>query len=75
VEKVAPELVAHDEEGQIYTVRYQAVDAMLLNEFLKQHRHVAEQVTQIESLKHQNGSLAERLHELEATVKSLVEKR
>ena len=72
---MAPELVAHDEEGQIYTVRYQAVDAMLLNEFLKQHRHVEEQATQIESLKHQNGSLAERLKELEATVKSLVEKR
>lgn len=38
VEKVAPELVSHDEQGKPYTVRYEAVNAMLLNEFLKEHR-------------------------------------
>ena len=43
VEKVAPDLVARDDQGKIYTVRYQAVDAMLLNEFLKEHRTVEEQ--------------------------------
>ena len=43
VEKVDPDLVARDEEGKPYTVRYEAVNAMLLNEFLKEHRKVEEQ--------------------------------
>jgi len=42
VEKVNPDLVARDEQGKPYTVRYEAVNAMLLNEFLKQHRTVEE---------------------------------
>ena len=42
VEKVNPDLVARDEEGKPYTVRYDAVNAMLLNEFLKEHRTVQE---------------------------------
>ena len=40
VEKVNPDLVARDEQGKVYTVRYEAVNAMLLNEFLKEHRKV-----------------------------------
>jgi hypothetical protein len=40
VEKVNPDLVARDTEGNPYTVRYEAVNAMLLNEFLKEHRKV-----------------------------------
>jgi endosialidase-like protein len=40
VEKVDPDLVARDEQGKPYTVRYDAVNAMLLNEFLKEHREV-----------------------------------
>jgi hypothetical protein len=42
VEKVNPNLVARDTKGQIYTVRYDAVNAMLLNEFLKEHQTVQE---------------------------------
>jgi trimeric autotransporter adhesin len=42
VEKVNPDLVARDETGQVNTVRYEAVNAMLLNEFLKEHRKVQE---------------------------------
>jgi trimeric autotransporter adhesin len=42
VEKVNPDLVARDEEGKPYTVRYEEVNAMLLNEFLKEHRKVQE---------------------------------
>jgi uncharacterized coiled-coil protein SlyX len=42
VERVNPDLVAHDEQGKPYTVRYEAVNAMLLNEFLKEHRKVEE---------------------------------
>jgi len=38
VEKVNPALVARDEQGKPYTVRYDAVNAMLLNEFLKEHK-------------------------------------
>jgi hypothetical protein len=40
VEKVDPDLVARDENGKPFTVRYEAVNAMLLNEFLKAHRKV-----------------------------------
>src|SRR5712671_1834147 len=40
VEKVNPDLVARDDQGKPYTVRYDAVNAMLLNEFLKEHRKV-----------------------------------
>ena len=40
VASVNPNLVVRDEDGEIYTVRYDAVNAMLLNEFLKEHREV-----------------------------------
>jgi hypothetical protein len=42
VEKVNPDLVARDDQGKVNTVRYEAVNAMLLNEFLKEHRTVQE---------------------------------
>jgi hypothetical protein len=42
VAKVNPDLVDRDGKGEIYTVRYEAVNAMLLNEFLKEHRNVQE---------------------------------
>src|SRR4029453_13031041 len=42
-EKVDPDLVIPDEDGKISTVRYEAVNGMLLNEFLKEHRTVEEQ--------------------------------
>jgi len=42
VAEVAPNLVTHDAKGQLSTVRYEAVNAMLLNEFLKEHRKVQE---------------------------------
>ena len=50
VEKVNPDLVARDDEGKPYTVRYEAVNAMLLNEFLKEHRRNEAQQKQIEAL-------------------------
>src|SRR5207248_2681212 len=52
VEKVNPDLVVRGEDGKVMTVRYEAVNAMLLNEFLKEHRKVEEQqatITQLES--------------------------
>ena len=42
IAKVNPPLVLPDKEGKSYTVRYDAVNAMLLNEFLKEHRNVEE---------------------------------
>jgi hypothetical protein len=51
VATVNPDLVARDDEGKIVTVRYQAVNAMLLNEFLKEHRKVQEQEATITQLK------------------------
>jgi hypothetical protein len=57
VEKVNPDLVVRGEDGKVMTVRYEAVNAMLLNEFLKEHRKVQqleanalEQQKQIEAL-------------------------
>jgi cell division protein FtsB len=43
VEKVNPDLVVRGEDGKVMAVRYEAVNAMLLNEFLKEHRKVEEQ--------------------------------
>src|SRR5437016_1835988 len=51
VEKVNPDLVARDDQGKPYTVRYEAVNAMLLNEFLKAHRKMEEQEANIAQLK------------------------
>jgi Chaperone of endosialidase len=42
VEKADPDLIVRDKDGKPYTVRYDAVNAMLLNEFLKEHRKVEE---------------------------------
>jgi len=50
VASVNPDLVVRDKDGKPYTVRYEAVNAMLLNEFLKEHREVQELKKQIEAL-------------------------
>jgi Chaperone of endosialidase len=51
VEKVNPDLVVRDKEGKPYSVRYDQVNAMLLNEFLKEHRKVEEQQNEIDVLR------------------------
>ena len=50
VEKVNPDLVVRDKEGKPRTVRYDAVNAMLLYQFLKEHRKVEELEKQVEAL-------------------------
>ena len=45
-----PDLVARDDEGKAYTVRYEAVNAMLLNEFIKEHRRNETQQQQLDAL-------------------------
>jgi len=51
VEKVNPDLVARDRNGAAYSVRYDQVNAMLLNEFLKEHRTIQEQQKEIAALR------------------------
>ena len=63
VEKVNPDLVARDEQGKPYTVRYDAVNAMLLNEFLKEHRKVEEQEATITELRKGMETIVARLRE------------
>jgi hypothetical protein len=65
VARVNPDLVVRDADGEIYTVRYDQVNAMLLNEFLKEHRKV-EQVT-----KDFESKLAEQQKQIEALVAGL----
>ena len=50
VEKVNPDLVKRDRDGKLQTVRYEAVNAMLLNEFLKEHRTVQELKQEVAAL-------------------------
>jgi septal ring factor EnvC (AmiA/AmiB activator) len=64
VAEVQPGLVGRDAKGRIHTVRYEAVNAMLLNEFLKQHKRVQQQA----------GKIAEqdrKLEEQQATIAQL----
>ena len=61
---VNPDLVARDEEGKIVTVRYQAVNAMLLNEFLKEHKTVQEQGATIARLQKQIEALTAGLQKV-----------
>src|ERR1700686_2654353 len=65
VEKVNPALVVRDADGKPYTVRYEAVNAMLLNEFLKEHGKVAEQATTIAQ---QRKDFQASITKLEATI-------
>ena len=66
VEKVNPDLVARDDEGKPYTVRYEAVNAMLLNEFLKEHNTVQEQGATIARLEKQVEVLTAGLQKVSA---------
>jgi len=65
VADVNPDLVVRDKNGEIYTVRYDQVNAMLLNEFLKEHRKVEEQQATIAQLK---LSFAKHRNDFEITV-------
>jgi predicted ribosome quality control (RQC) complex YloA/Tae2 family protein len=72
VAKVNPDLVIRDAEGKVYTVRYEAVNAMLLNEFLKEHRTIEEQKATIAQLKQEFQSrLAEQQKQIQALTAGL----
>jgi hypothetical protein len=71
VATVNPDLVARDEEGKIVTVRYQAVNTMLLNEFLKEHRKVEQQEKTIAELRSGMTALAAMVKEEAAQIQKV----
>ena len=81
VAKVNPDLVVRDGDGKVYTVRYDAVNAMLLNEFLKQHRIVQElkstvakqEATIAQQKKDSQSTAAQQQKEIQALTASLKE--
>ena len=70
VAEVNPDLVVRDEKGEIYTVRYDAVNAMLLNEFLKAHRQMEEQEATIARQQKQIEALAVGLQKVSAQLET-----
>ncbi|MGH9805752.1 MAG: tail fiber domain-containing protein, partial [Terriglobia bacterium] len=70
VAKVDPDLVARDVEGKPFTVRYDEVNAMLLNEFLKEHRKVAEQGQEIAELRTTIAELKSTIEKVSARVEA-----
>ena len=75
VEKVNPDLVGRDENGKVSTVRYEAVNAMLLNEFLKEHRMVEDQEAAIAQLKASMAQQQEQIESLNAMVQKVSNER
>ena len=77
VEKISPDLVVRDENGVVNTVRYDQVNAMLLNEFLKEHRKVQRQSGMLENqarkIRDQETTIAELKKEMETVVVMLRE--
>ena len=68
VEKVNPDLIVRDKEGKPYSVRYEQVNAMLLNEFLKEHKSVEQQQASITDLK---STVAQQQKQIEALTAGL----
>jgi hypothetical protein len=70
VEKVNPDLVSRDEKGKIYSVRYDAVNAMLLNEFLKEHGKVEKLETTVACQQKQIETLTAGLQKVSAKLEA-----
>jgi Chaperone of endosialidase len=72
VEKINPALITRDADGKPYTVRYEAVNAMLLNEFLKAHRKIEQQELTIAQLKKDlQATAARQQNQIEALTAGL----
>jgi Chaperone of endosialidase len=71
VEKVNPDLVARDDQGKPYTVRYEAVNAMLLNEFLKEHRKVEALDKAMAEQQKENAAMRAMLKEQAAQIQEI----
>ena len=63
-----PDLVVHDDSGKPFTVRYEAVNAMLLNEFLKEHRKVVNQEARLSA---QEALIAQQQKQIETLAAGL----
>ena len=68
VAQVSPELITRDEEGKPQTVRYEAVNAMLLNEFLKEHRKLETQTRKVDD---QEAKIAQQQKEIQTLMASV----
>jgi len=68
MEKVNPDLVVRDKEGKPYSVRYDQVNAMLLNEFLKEHKAFLEEHRTVQDLK---GTVAQQQKQIEVLTAGL----
>ena len=71
VAEVNPDLVVRDENGEIYTVRYDAVNAMLLNEFLKEHRKEELQDLKAQEQQNEIDALKAELKEQKALIQKV----
>ncbi len=72
VAKISPDLVVCDDQGKPFTVRYDEVNAMLLNEFLKEHKTVEEQQTTIGQLKSNAAKQEATISELKSDLQIVV---
>jgi hypothetical protein len=70
VAEVNPDLVVRDKDGEIYTVRYDAVNAMLLNEFLKEHRTVQDLKAAVAQQQEQVAALTAGLQKVSAQLET-----
>jgi hypothetical protein len=68
VAQVSPDLVVRDKNGKAWTVRYDQVNAMLLNEFLKEHRKVEELEGTVAQLRKDVGTIVARLKEQDSQI-------
>lgn len=79
VAEVCPDLVLHDSQGEIFTVNYDAVNAMLLNEFLKQHKRVQQQDRDLAAEQRMNAAqervIADQKKQIEALAECVNEMR
>ena len=74
VEKVNPDLVVHDKQGKAYSVRYDQVNAMLLNEFLKEHKAFVEEKREVEQQQKEIDALKTELKEQRAFIEKVNDK-
>jgi hypothetical protein len=68
VEKVDPDLVTRNDKGEVETVRYEAVNAMLLNEFLKEHRKVEDYHSEVQK---QEATIVKQQKQIDALMAGL----
>ncbi len=71
VAEVNPDLVVRDKDGELLTVRYDAVNAMLLNEFLKEHKAFVEEQHKVQRLEAALDAINQRLKEQEAKIEKV----